>query len=60
MKNLNMWYNEGLDEFAKVALSGLLSNPETTPGNVSYHTARQAFLMAQYMMEVREEFQKKD
>lgn len=60
MKNLNMWYNEKLDEYAKVALTGLLSNPETTPGNVSYDTARQAFLMAQYMIEVREQYAKKD
>lgn len=58
MKNLNMWYNEGLEKYALAALTGILASPDRDSN--PYTIARQALGMAKAMMEVREEYVKKD
>ena len=58
MKNLNMWYNEKLDEYVLAALTGILASPDRDSN--PYTIARQSFGMAKAMMEVREEYVKKD
>ena len=57
MKNLNMWYNEKLDEYAKAIAAGVMSRPEIQP---SYTAAHEVFNMAQMLIEIREQYTKKD
>ncbi|CAB5222020.1 hypothetical protein UFOVP242_234 [uncultured Caudovirales phage] len=57
MKNLNMWYNEKLDEYAKAIASGIMSRPEIQP---SYTAAHEVFNMAMKMVEIREQYTKND
>ena len=52
-----MWYNEKLDEYVKAIASGVMSRPEIQP---SYTTAHEVFNMAQMLIEVREQYVKKD
>lgn len=53
-----MWYNEGLEKYALAALTGILASPDRDSN--PYTIARQALGMAKAMMEVREEYVKKD
>lgn len=53
-----MWYNEKLDEYVLAALTGILASPDRDSN--PYTIARQAFGMAKVMVEVREEYVKKD
>jgi hypothetical protein len=58
MKNLNMWYNEKLDEYAKAALPAVIAADEL--GN-QYSIARRTFDIAKVMIEIRDlEYAKKD
>jgi hypothetical protein len=49
-------YNELLDEYARAALAGLLAAKEPP----AYNTIHHAFKTAQMMIELREQYAKKD
>jgi hypothetical protein len=57
MKNANMWYNEALDKYATAALTGLVSKSELYN---PYDISRKAFEIAKVMIEIKEEYAKKD
>jgi hypothetical protein len=52
-----MWYNEDLDKYAVAALTGIMTRKELYN---PYEIARKAFDIAQAMIEVKEEYAKKD
>lgn len=57
MKNLNMWYNEALDKYATAALAGLMAREDIYN---PYEISRKAFDVAKVMIEIKEEYAKKD
>jgi len=57
MKNANMWYNEELEKYALAALTGMVTKEELYN---PYDLARKVFSIAQAMIEVKEEYTKKD
>lgn len=52
-----MWYNESLEKYAVAALTGIVAKEELYN---PYDLARKAFAIAQAMIEVKEEYTKKD
>lgn len=57
MKNLNMWYNEELEKYALAALTGMVTKEELYN---PYELARKVFYIASAMVEVKQEYTKKD